>query len=508
MFPAARPGFKAPLVLLWLAAIAGAGGCSERVATDESFGISTPYAIESLDPHARDLHSEASLCANLYEPLVVRDLELKLRPALALRWLSPSPTTWVFVLRPGVTFHDGRVLSPADVVASFERLRQHPELERGISAREIESVRAVGATSIEIQTRRPVPSLLNAISLIAILPAGRADAERPVGTGPYRFVEWKRGESVLLDRYDGYWGPRPAAKHVVVRLGRNPDQAAADLLSGRSRLATIGSREAESALAKNRALRVEKRTGLFLKFLGFDLAIDAPPDVSGARGNPFKDPLVRRALSLAIDRDGLTASLAEPALPANQPVPPVVFGHNPALPALQRDLPRARELQRQAGYNDGFGMTLRARRAAGSAGAPVAAMLREVGIRVTLVELDEGPFARSSGGAYLARVACETGDAADLLSIMMQSTAAPLMATMQGGPAFLRALQESVESESPDLRGGALRQIMAVAIESLPIVPLYFDEDVYGVSTSWRWRPRADGYVLAAEATPVEAGAR
>ncbi len=509
MSPAAGSSLEASLALFGLSALAGAGGCAARPPVDEALGISTPYVVESLDPHARDLHSEASVCANLYEPLVARDAELKLRPALALRWLSPEPTTWVFELRPGVRFHDGRVLSAADVVASFERLQKRPELERGVSAREIESVRSVDPGRVEIHTRRPVPSLLNALSLIAILPGGQADPERPIGTGPYELVEWKRGDSVRLRRHDAYWGARPAAKEVVLRLGRTAEQAAADLLSGKSRLAAIASRQTESALAKNGAVRVEKRTGLFLKFLGFDLASAAPRDVTGARGNPFKSPLVRRAFSLAIDRKLLAAGLAEPALPANQPVPPAVFGHNPGLPGLQRDLPRARELLSQAGYPDGFEITLRARRAAGSAGAPVAAMLREIGIRTTLVELDEAAYAASSGGVYLARLACETGDAADLLSIMVQSSAAPLVATMQGsGPGFLRAIQESIESDSPELRGEALRQIMATAMESLPIVPLYFDEDVYGVSTAWRWRPRADGYVLAAEAAPLGTGTR
>jgi peptide/nickel transport system substrate-binding protein len=503
------PRRAAPALLAALLATAGGAACRGPEKADESFGISTPYLIESLDPHARDLHAEASVCANLYEPLVARDAELKLRPALALRWLSPSPTTWVFELRPGVVFHDGRPFGAADVVATFERLRTHPELQRSVSAKAIDKVTALDPLRVEFHTARPAPSLLNALSLIAILPQGQAESARPVGTGPYAFAEWRSGESVRLVRHETYWGDKPSAQEVLIRLDRKPEQAADDLRSGKSRLAILGSRRAGAALGGDKNVRIERQTGLFLKFLGFDLSSDALPDVTGVKGNPFKNPLVRRALSLAIDRRLLAQQIAEPALPAYQLVPPVVFGHNPALPEIERNLEQARELLRRAGYPDGFGMTLRARRVAGSAAPAVAAMLADVGVRASVVELDEAAYAASSGGAYLARLACETGDAADLLPTAMQASSAPTLAAMGGGGSrFMRAIQESIESDSPEVRGEALRQIMAAAAETLPLVPLYFDEDVYGVSAGWRWRPRADGYVLAADATPSSEGGR
>lgn len=484
----------------WITALVAAtallGGCS-REATPPPFAISTPYEIDSLDPHARDLQAQLAIGANFYEPLVSRDADLKLQPALALRWFSPTPLTWVFELRPGVRFHDGAPFTADDAVATFERLRREPALQVGINVKEIESVRALEPLRLELRTRRPQPILLNRLTLVAMLPRGVADAAHPVGTGPYRFVSWERGQSVAMTRNDSYWGPRPPLEHVVIRLGQSPEAAERELRSGQSQLAILASQAVAARLASDASVEVARRTGMFLKFLGFDLAGEGP----------FRDPRVRQALSLAIDRRQLVSQLVEPAVPASQLVPPTVFGFDPELPELRPDLPRARALLREAGLGDGFQVTLHARRIAGSAPGPVAAMLLPLGIKVDVVSESESEFAAGGGAGRfsLNRFGCETGDASDMLSAAMHSADGSLFGAAAPGAAagpFARALQTAMESDQPEFRGPALMQIMAAGMQQLPIVPLYFDEDVYAVGRGYAWRPRADGYVLAAEIRP------
>lgn len=463
-------------------------------------GISTPYELDSLDPHARSWLANLALGANIYEPLVRRDADLKLQPALAARWFSENPTTWIFDVRPGVQFHDGRALTAADVVRTFARLQAHPELQLSVNTREIESVRELGPLRVEFHTRRPLPVLLNLISAVAILPAGEADASRPVGTGPYRLAEWKRGEALRLAPHAGYWGGAPALD-AIVRLRRDGAQAAGDLLSGHSQVAILTSRADEAAVAAA-GLRVERRTGMFVKFLGFDLASEVASHVTGARSNPFRDPRVRRAMSLAIDRPRLVAAIPEAAVPANQPVPPAVFGFNPALPPLEHDLTAARDLMAKAGLPRGFDVVLHVRRAVSSGAAPLAEMLAAIGVRVTVAEVDDEGFARARPSLYLARFACETGDASDLLAVAMHgSDPSLLQATDPAGQAVQAAIRDGMESDVPDIRGEALRGLMTVAARTLPVVPLYYDEAVYGVARGFTWRPRADGYVLAADVT-------
>lgn len=487
-----------------IAALLGIGlasaACTPRPSSASPFVISTPYEIDSLDPHARDLQAQVAICANFYEPLVSRDADLKLQPALALRWFSPTPLTWIFELRPDVTFHDGRPFTAEDVVATFERLRRDETLQIGLNVKEIDSVRALAPLRVELRTRRPQPILLNRLSLVAMLPGGGASATQPVGTGPYRFVAWERGASVSMARYDGYWGARPALDGVSLRLGQSPEATERELAAGRSQLGILGSQAVAARLAGDASLEVERRTGMFLKFLGFDLAGDSP----------FRDPRVRRALSLGLDRRRLVSELVEPAVPASQLVPPTVFGFDPALPELQADPARARALLKEAGWDASFAVKLHARRTAGSAADPVARMLLPLGIRIEVLTLGEHDFAASGSASTfsLNRFGCETGDASDMLSAFMHSSDPSLYgATAPGAAAapFARALQTSMESDQPEVRNAALMQIMAAAMQQLPIVPLYFDEDVYAVRKGFAWRPRADGYVLAAEvrkATP------
>jgi peptide/nickel transport system substrate-binding protein len=400
--------------------------------------------------------------------------------------------TWVFELRRGVTFHDGRPLTAADVVATFERLKKPGSLQMAANVREIASVRALDPMRIEVRTERPQPILLNRLSLIAILPGGTADPRRPIGTGPYRFASWDEG-GVHMSANATYWGGRPALPDVTLRLAQTPEAAERDLRAGDVQLGILASQEIAARLTGDASLRVLRRTGMFLKFLGFDLGSEA-----------FRDPRVRQAVSLAIDRGRLVSRLVEPAVPAYQLVPPTVFGFDPELPELHADLDKARALLRGAGFPGGFDVTLDVRRAAGSGGPPVAQMLAPLGIRAKVVLHGEAEFAGRTGAAafYLNRFGCETGDASDMLTAAMSSTNGAIFGAAAPGDAaaaFEKALKTGMESDQPELRGAALMQIMAAGMRMLPVVPLYFDEDAYGVRKGVEWRPRADGYLLAAE---------
>ena len=160
---------------------------------------------------------------------------------------------------------------------------------------------------------------------------------------------------------------------------------------------------------------------------------------------------------------------------------------------------------REAGLGDGFGVTLHARRIAGSAAGPVAEMLAAVGIKVQVVEQRETEVAAGAVGFYLSRFGCETGDASDMLSAALHGSDTSVIGAAapgaEAGP-FAQALQAGMESDQPEVRGAALMQIMTVAMKTLPVVPLYFDEDVYGLRQGYEWRPRADGYILPAEIRP------
>jgi peptide/nickel transport system substrate-binding protein len=485
-----------------LVVTAAVAGCARRPAASAT--VSVPYVLDTLDPHARNLVGLLAVTANLYEPLVVRGAELELRPCLATRWYNPDPLTWVFHLREGVRFHDGRPLEAADVVATFDRLRSHPELELGLYTREIAAARALDVRTVELRTRRPVAVFLNQLALVPIVrrDATAADLQTAAaGTGPYTVREWQEG-LLSVARFDDYWGGRPPLEDVVYRLGRDPDGALDDVRSGVSQLAQMA-HASRSALDGHPELRVERRPGFSLHYLGFDVSREQTPFVPG-RVNPFRDPRVRRAVALAIDRPSLVSRVGIAAAPATQLVPSVIFGFAPGLAVRATDVAAARALLADAGLADGFDVTLHVRQDGGRAGAAIADQLRAVGIRATVREVPDRTFADDPPSLFLTRWGCDTGDVSDMLEAVFHGVDRERHLGLANLGRYQDAavdaeIEATAEMLDLEHRRRRLRDLTARLLDADILVPLYFPEEAWAVHRDLAWRPRADGYVLAAE---------
>lgn len=497
----AAPAGLALLVLL------GAAACPRR-APSVAAAVSVPYEIDTLDPHARNRLSNFAVLSHLYEPLVTTDASMTIRPCLSTRWDNPDLVTWVFHLRPGVVFHDGSPLTAADVVATFERLLREPGLEMSGYALNVAGVRALDPLTVELRTGSPMGILLNKIRFVLITPRGLPPlATRAVGTGPYALARYDRGTSLELVRNGRYWGGRPALERVTLRLGRSPEQAVQDLETGRSQLVQASSRPLEERLRARGDVVVHRQSSIFVKYLTFDVARDVTPRVPGPR-NPFKDRRVREAVRLAVDRQALAARLSTAAVPVAQLVPPFIFGFDPTLPDPPHDLVLARSRLAEAGYPDGFDVTLHARRLMAESAAIIKEMLGEAGIRVTVEALPDEAFFRvlQSGESsfHLSRFGCPTGDASDTLdnAIHTREPARHFGDSNVGGysnPRLDRLIEESAGILEMGRRRPVLHQCMKEILDDVVWVPLYVDQDVYAVARGFTWQPRNDNFVLAAE---------
>lgn len=469
--------------------------------------LSVPYEIDTLDPHARDRVSNYGVVSHFYERLVGTNTEMAVVPALAVRWHNPDERTWIFQLRPGARFHDGSPLGAEDVVYTFQRLRESPELEIGVYTVGIESVRATGPLSVEIRTARPAAALLNKLLSISIVKRGATAASlsgAENGSGPYRLAQWRPGERIEIVRAEA--GPPPFVRQATFRLGRSQRAALEDLLDGTSDLVKIGSRAEAEALGRRADLTIARRTGVFVEYLGFDLQRQATPFGPPGR-NPFLARGVRQAVSLALDRPRLRAF----GEPAGQILPPFLLGHDPALAPPAEDLARARALLSEAGFPQGFAVTLHARQVLAEAAPLLATMLARVGIDVKVVVLsDQEFFARAAGEGFtlfLSRYGCSTGDPGDVLEAGLHSPAVPLHLGLgnlgrYSDPTLDAAIEESGATLDPGRRGQRLRDIMGRLALELPWVPLFFTEDIYALKRELAWKPRADSYVLAWEVGP------
>ncbi|HET7293232.1 MAG TPA: ABC transporter substrate-binding protein [Vicinamibacteria bacterium] len=474
-----------------------------RGPSDDVLRIGASYELTSLDPHREDTLSNSALLSNVYEPLVATDTDMKLVPRLAHAWENPDPRTWIFRLRRGVAFHDGRPFSAADVAASLARLRGDPLLEMGKKLSGVEEVRVRDDVTLELRTREPDRTFLQKLTGVLILPHGARGPEG-IGTGPYRIEAWS-ARRLSLTRFEGYWGPEAPFLRAEYDLGLPPRAALEAVRLGRTALAEAQGHRV--SLADAARFGVARRESLYTKFLGFDLARTRSPGVPG-RSNPFRDRRVRRALHLALDRVALVARLSTDAEPASQPVPRSVFGFHPGLPEPRHDLGAARELLRQAGLGGGFAGVLHTRHVLEEPARLVAADLRALGVRLDVEALPDAEFfealRRREASVWLDRVACISGDAYEFLADFLHSPdpSRRLGRSNELGladPELDRAIEASAEIEDDMERREALGGLLARVMDELPVLPLFVDRDAYVYDRRIAFAPRYDGEIRAYE---------
>jgi peptide/nickel transport system substrate-binding protein len=374
-------------------------------AAAQTLNIGVRAGPESIDPHFTATGTHAEALKHVFDTLVWSGDGLQLEPRLAESWRAVDPTTWEFKLRRGVKFHDGSEFTAADVKFSIERI---PTVSgpnpTTIYVRRVKSVQVVDPYTVRIATDGPAPNLPNDFIRLFVVSAKAAagltkenaneafnSGKAAVGTGPYRFVSWTPKDQLVLERFDGFWGPKePWARHVRKEI---PNDAArvAQLKAGQVDLIVRVPASDVATLQRDPKLTVVKVDTVYVFNVEMDMR-DATPQVTAKDGsalpkNPFQDPRVREAVDLAIDRKAL-AEIAMEGLgaPANQMVTPSIFGFSQKLPARAYDPARARKLLADAGYANGFrtAFSFTADRLPGDrqVGTAVAQMLAAVGIDV------------------------------------------------------------------------------------------------------------------------------
>ena len=318
----------------------------------------------TLDPADATDGESVKPIANLFDTLVrYKEGSTEVEPCLATEWsVSEDRLTWTFELREGVEFHDGTPCDAAAVAFSFERQRDpnHPFHQGEFvywhdQFSVVQKVEAKGERTVVFTLERPfVPFLANLAMFTAsiVSPAqfealkGQPEsfAARPVGTGPFKLVEWRRGEAVVLEAFDGYWGGRPSLDRLVFRT--IPDNTSRVKLLQKGELDAIdGLNPADvTELAQSPGVKVVREPGMNTAYLALN-NLEAP----------FDDVRVREAVALALDLGTVADKLYEGlAIPAANLVPPMIPGWHDGLQPRGQDRERARALLAEAGHPEGF----------------------------------------------------------------------------------------------------------------------------------------------------------
>lgn len=469
--------------------------CRRGEKPEDTLFLAMEQDVLTLDPHLHDDSVTHSVLSNVYDPLVTFDRSMRVVPALAESWENPSELVWHFHLRSGVTFHDGRRLSTADVKYSLERASR---TKTAHYLPPFSEIRLVDEATFEIHTRTPEPILLNKLAVVGIVPAGTGpDAPQAVGTGAYRVVAYRKGDSLELAANEAYWGGAPPIGRAVFRTLPEPSRRARALENGEIQLAReVGPKDLGGTPA-GRHVTFLSEAGLPVVFLG----------VNFRRPGPLLSRQVRQALFWAVDPRELIRDSGVEGVPSDQLVPASIFGFLPGPDPGRPSLDRARQLLREAGAADGFELTLEMPSStASNVGPALAEQLARVGITLKVVglpwpELSER-LDRGESPFYAVGWACY-GDASDLLDGVVHTRVPPSYGASNFGGYGNAALDEAIEragrTMDPARRLDALHEAMRLCQEELPLIPLYRRKRTYGVAESVHFVPRQNGQVVLSE---------
>ncbi|MEW9922171.1 ABC transporter substrate-binding protein [Marimonas sp. MJW-29] len=336
----------------------------------------------TLDPHAQNEGPTSALAHQIMEPLVMRDMEGTIVPALATEW-APSeenPNVWVFKLREGVTFHDGAAFDSSDVKFSLDRAMSTDSDYKELLA-SVKEVRAPDAYTIEIETNGPNPIMPNNLTNLFIMDQDWAEANNAVkvqdyeggedtfaaknanGTGAYKLVSREPDVKTVLTINENYWGkdefPMEVTEIIYTPI-QNAATRVAALLSGEVDFIQDVPVQDLSRVADTDGLDVRTAPQNRVIFFGMNMG-DADLANDNVEGkNPFADVRVRRAVNMAINRDAIKQVVMRgQSAPAGMIAPPFVNGWNEEMDSSSKtDIDAAKALMAEAGYGDGFSIQL------------------------------------------------------------------------------------------------------------------------------------------------------
>ncbi|MGD0434403.1 MAG: ABC transporter substrate-binding protein, partial [Acetobacteraceae bacterium] len=330
---------------------------------------------DSIDPHVHNFGGNKAFMPNLFETLTVIDRGGRLGPNLATAWTLVDDTTWEITLRPDVTFSDGTKFTADDVAFTLARVPTVPTTVTDFAeyVKGIAQVEVTGPYQLRLTTHGPFPLLPEYMASIGIVSrahganATTADyntGTAAIGTGPYRLISWARGDRLVLERNENYWGVKPVWNTVTYRYVKNASSRLATLLAGDVDLIdTVSVQDIDRVRNDKRFTLVSALSSDIVGFV-FDKRDQPSPKITGDDGqpltsNPFYDLRVREAVDLAIDRDAIRDRVMNgESAPDNQLMRPGQYGYDPDLPPVRFDPAEAKRLLTEAGYPNGFRLTM------------------------------------------------------------------------------------------------------------------------------------------------------
>ena len=525
--PTPYPRFTAALAVaaaLVLAAPAAAQELKIAVAAD----------VTSIDPHFFNLFPNNNIAEHIFDKLVQMDPDSRMIPGIATSWKTVDDKTWEFKLRKGVKFHDGSELTAEDVVYSIDRVPQVPNSPGPFTAytKAIIGKQIVDPYTIRFTYASPYPLAPNDLSTIYIVSKKAAtgastedfnSGKATVGSGRYKFARYVNGDRIELARNDNYWGEKSPWDKVTFKIIKNESARVAALLSNDVDAIEQPPTADLVRIKGDPKFTVSSKISHRVIYFNFDYLDRASPFITAKDGkplakNPLLDPRVRHAISKAINRPVIAERVMEgQAIPSGQLVSEKLFGNVPGLKADVYDPEGAKKLLAEAGYPDGFNITIH-----GPSGRyvndekivqAVAQMLSRVGINSKVETAPMGPYAgrasKQEFSLYMVGWGASTGEASSPLRSLLATFNRDkgLGAVNWGRYSNVKVdylIEQALQQVDDENRRTMVQNATKLAMDDLGIMPIHFQNTIWATTKKVQYTPRTDEYTLAFQFRPVK----
>lgn len=518
-----------------LATAAILGFSVAQAAPERAVSIGLQAAITSIDPHYHNLSPNNSMLLHIFEPLIVRDPNQKLVPALATSWKAIDDLTWEFKLRKNVKWHDGSPFTAEDVVFTLKRVPNVPNSPSSFATftKPIVDVKVVDPHTLIFKTASAhvlLPSDLASVLIVSKLHGEKAttadynSGKAAIGTGPYKFGEYVQNQQVVLKANYGYWGGEQPWDKVTFKILSNSAARVAALLSKDVQMIETVPTSDIAKFAKDANFSLADKVSNRVIYVHlWQWSDKSPPYVTAKDGkpldrNPFKDPRVRKALSMAINRDAIADRVMEKkAVPAAQLLADNFYGTSKKLKPAKYDPEGAKKLLAEAGYPNGFAMTVHGTNNRyindDKIAQAIAQFYTRIGIDTKVETMPSNVyFTKATNGEYgymLLGWGTESGEqGSSLRSLLATRDPDKGMGVNNRGrysnPTMDQQLMQALVTMDDKKREGLIQQAAETAMNDTALIPIHYEVSTWATARGYKYTARTDQYTLAMDLKPAK----
>jgi len=453
-----------------------------------------------------------SVNVNLFNYLAEMDPKTyKYVPALAESWNNPDNVTWRFFLREGVKFHNGDIFTAEDVKFTIEYMKNYSYYKEELES--ISEIEILNNYTIDIKTEKPYPMLLYKLGTLFIISKDYikeiedTNETWPIGTGAYKLSDYIPGDHITLERFDDYWKGQPEFKKVIFKKMNNSEELKNALINEEIDIVPL-SIDYVDEITNIEGLDIKSVQTPGVIYLSFDFRVN---DSFGFKGsnNPVSDLKVRKAMYHAIDIDTIIEKyLNGSATPISQFITYHTFGYNPNINRLPYDLEIAKQLMKEAGYEDGFTIELDIPDSSKwlNISNEIANQLIEININVIL---NPNPQFEYYSKLYYRNTSCYIAgwnpiDAESTIKLLLHT---PDLEESIGIWNYGNYSNHEVDrlceimcyTMITDERKEYLQQIFEIAAADVAWIPLFSNKAFYGTIDDIIWKPRPSLFIWVEE---------